>query len=586
MRKSLILAIFVFVLAFSTGCKNTLPALPVPPADNAKEENIPEYSDITDPAELKKLWQEYIYDSIATIGNTREFHSAEEIDPLYVAEFCWFKYVSEHGKESLELADKDSSLRLFPLDTVLTYAKRYFNLTSLDVSKIDEHVYDPLNRAFLFDIGSSKETRPSYLATNAWGDQLGRVTKSRDGTVTVILVHAVLSSSNLTELTKTFTLKEREDGSLYFTSGKWEYINNHLVSLTGNYQQFDKISGFEGTMDALSALGDADGRLILAFTPYEKGKNAALMLVNPETMTVEKMLEVNGAFSPTDVSATKENIFIRLNDRIIAVDKTLSHSEEIMLPSIITEKINRKPKYNEKGSPDIFFGGYDMSEDAEQYVYADEVGLKLYHTSDNKEKLLSKSVPIIGSELIDTSFHSSPRFVSDEQKVITTMTAYEGTLGYTLCDLKGKDVTTYKISSEASSTSLIRHDTGLLEINSYVRNRNNEEDEYQTLYLDFHTGKVQEIPLVNPGDTGYIRMPDSYYVGQNYAAFITNKWDNGDNTNNVFYLNRLNLETLQIEPQIVSVKAADTHILGVLADGRVVFWYYLNPVENGICITK
>lgn len=92
--------------------------------------------------------------------------------------------------------------------------------------------------------------------------------------------------------------------------------------------------------------------------------------------------------------------------------------------------------------------------------------------------------------LTDNSYHRDPRYVADEQKVITTMTGYEGAMGYTLCDLE-------------SGTA-----------------------------------------------------------------------------------NRLNLKTLQIEPKIISVKAAEAHILGVLTDGRIVFWYSLNSSENGVCITK
>ncbi|MEL7566671.1 MAG: hypothetical protein AAGU27_17575 [Dehalobacterium sp.] len=49
---------------------------------------------------------------------------------------------------------------------------------------------------------------------------------------------------------------------------------------------------------------------------------------------------------------------------------------------------------------------------------------------------------------------------------------------------------------------------------------------------------------------------------------------------------RLNMKTLQLEPAVITVKGADTHLLGVPNDGRVVFWYYLNPSENGICITE
>lgn len=52
------------------------------------------------------------------------------------------------------------------------------------------------------------------------------------------------------------------------------------------------------------------------------------------------------------------------------------------------------------------------------------------------------------------------------------------------------------------------------------------------------------------------------------------------------YLNRVNLITFQVEEQLVLVKGAETYILGVLADGRVLFWYSQNPIESGICITK
>jgi len=94
-----------------------------------------------------------------------------------------------------------------------------------------------------------------------------------------------------------------------------------------------------------------------------------------------------------------------------------------------------------------------------------------------------------------------------------------------------------------------------------------------------------QLSIAEPGDTGYIRFMEAAYMGLNYAAFITTRHDDVDNDNNMTYLNRVNLETFQVEEQLVSVKAAQTYLLGVLADGRVLFWYNLNPCESGICIT-
>ena len=587
MKNTLILAMAVLLLTPAAGCKDKQNNSP-PPAqapENIQQEAGLKYGDITDPAELEQIWQEYLYDSIATVGNTREFNSAQEIDPVHVAKYCWLKYVNEHGMGSLALAGEDTAQRLFPLDTVLEYAERYFNLTSLNVSEIEAHYYDPQKHAFIFS--GAERDRPAHTDRNPWGIHLDRVTRNSDGTITAVLVNYDNYRTGRIELTKTYTLKQREDGSLYFVSGRWDYVNNHLVTLTGDYHLFDEITGFDGHMEELFMLGEVNGRLILVYAPYDKEKGASLMLVNPETMIVEKKMEVTGDFASTDISLKGEIIVLRLKDRFIAVDKTLEQLDSFPLPTTITEKTERGPRYNDKGSPDVFFGGYDVSTDGKRYVYADEIGLKLFNAADNSERLLAKTVPInTGSKFLDNYYHNAPRFVAGEQKVITTIIGYEGAMDYTLCDLESGAVKTHRIAGECSSTGLIRYDTGLLEVNIFLRNEENQTSGYKTVYLDFQTGGVEEITLKDPGDTGDIRMPDHCYVGQNHAAFITHNRDNSDNADNMFYLNRLNLKTLLIEPQIISVKAADTHILGVLSDGRIVFWYSLNPSENGVCMTK
>ncbi|MGI6534793.1 MAG: hypothetical protein ACOX23_09455 [Peptococcia bacterium] len=75
-------------------------------------------------------------------------------------------------------------------------------------------------------------------------------------------------------------------------------------------------------------------------------------------------------------------------------------------------------------------------------------------------------------------------------------------------------------------------------------------------------------------------------MGKNYAAYITTRQDNNSNDNNMAYINRIKLDNFRLEEQLVSVKAAETTLLGVLADGRILFWYSLNPSESGICITR
>ncbi len=270
--------------------------------------------------------------------------------------------------------------------------------------------------------------------------------------------------------------------------------------------------------------------------------------------------------------------------------------EEISLPGIVTAKIEREQKYDQMDLKDVYFGGYDISSDLNRIVYTDETGVKLVTLADGKEKLLAQTVEPEPSEPSRgvppaPSYHFSPRFVDDDRKVITTLSGYECTSGFTLCDPANDTSTTYDIITEGSrATGVIRYDTGLLFVNEYWHDKsskeNNRTDGYKTIFLDFHTGKVTMIELDQLGDTGYIRFEDQSYMGQNFAAFVTSKRSAGDSVNDRHYLNRVKLETLKLEQEIVSITATDPHILGVLGDGRIVFWYQFNPAEKGICLTS
>jgi hypothetical protein len=55
---------------------------------------------------------------------------------------------------------------------------------------------------------------------------------------------------------------------------------------------------------------------------------------------------------------------------------------------------------------------------------------------------------------------------------------------------------------------------------------------------------------------------------------------------NMYFLNRFNINTKTAEEKLMSVKAAEIYILGVLCDGKIIFWYKFTQGEKGICITK
>ncbi|MDX9871280.1 MAG: hypothetical protein RBT41_02530 [Clostridia bacterium] len=529
--------------------------------------------EITDRTELQKLWEEYFFDAVSNVGAIREFNSAREIAPLYVAMFAWYKYVGEYGTESLEPESEDGGNLVFPLEIVLEYARHYFDLAELELSGM-EHPYDPQRRAFLFGMGVSG-MKPAYDSGSPVGEKLSKVIRNSDGTLTAVITRYHYLHKDRRELTRTYTLKEREDGSLYYLSGRWEYINNNLVSLSGEYRRFGGIAGYTGNMEEgdLSMAGEMDGKLLLVHAPYEKGKKSALLLADPAVMRVEKNLELQEQLRAGDVRLLGEKCAVFLQDKIVLFDKSLELMESVPLPRPIKDK-NR---------PDKVFGGYNVTADFQQMAYADEVGVKLYNLADGTEKLLAPSERIPRSII---SHHRYPRFVAGGRKVITTMQAYEGGRGYMVCNLAEGTSTFYGHSLQDAFTDVIRYDTGLLEVNSSSYNQEENLSEIKTLYLDFATEEIKEIALAEPGEDQSRRPSDYCYVGPNHAAFITYTWDSNDNDQSMFYLNHLNLDTFTLEERIIAVKAAHTYILGVLPDGRIVFWYFLNPSESGVCITK
>jgi hypothetical protein len=416
--------------------------------------------------------------------------------------------------------------------------------------------------------------------------ELEKVVRNPDGTITATLLryNNYLKIKRL-ECTLTFTLKQRSDGSLYFVSGKKEYINNHLVAISGEYTAFEKINGFEGNKQELYMLGQAGEQVLLAYVPYAEEELRKLMLRDFATMTIVKEREIAPAFSSGDLKVSGEKIIICTKEKVLTFTPELEPLEELTLPQFLTAKINREITYDSRLFPEVFFGGYDIKADLSQIVYADEIGLKLFELKTEQETLLAQTVPIPDSELLNNSYHWQPKFVAAEQKVITTMSGYEFNLGYTICDLVKGTATKLDIGGY-QSTGRIRTDSGLLDVDNWSYDEEAQEGIYQTLYLDFQSGALSVLELENPRDTGYIRLEDMSYVGQDYAAFVTSQTDNRDNANSQYFLSRINLKTLAVEPEIITVSATQPHILGVLGSGRIIFWYDLFPTESGVCITN
>ncbi len=370
--------------------------------------------------------------------------------------------------------------------------------------------------------------------------------------------------------------------------------DSNIVEITGSYTRFDEIKGFGGDYQYLSMIGEADGHIIMEYLPYTYSEmdKPSLMLVDLDTLEVKKTIvmespDPDSQESPiSHIKMAGDKILVCFDEYISVMDKALEPIEEIPLPEAIIERSKREEVFDDDGISSTYYGGYDISNDMEKIVFTDEAGIKLYDMKSNKEVLLTKN--IYNENLLSRYYYVLPRFIANDKKVIVDKGGYEYSLGYTIYGISDGGLKTLNLFTEFGPNE-IYYDTGLLEPGISVYNAEKGEHEGKRIYLDFESGDVTELQVEKYAYEHYF-FQDNVYVGENYAAYATYVWydDNDENEtkNDMYYINRLNLKTLETENDILEIKGGGPHILGVLADGRVLFCYNYRESESGVCIAK
>lgn len=373
--------------------------------------------------------------------------------------------------------------------------------------------------------------------------------------------------------------------------------NGGIVELTGNYTRFDGIRGFGGDYGDyryLTMIGEADGNIIMAYLPptYDEEELPSIMLVESDTLNnpITYLLDSPDQNLPewpvSHVKMAGDKILVCFEKHILVLNNELRRVERIPLPEAIVQKAGRGQTFDENENVITYFGGYDISNDMMKIVYTDEEGIKLYDIKSDKEVLLTKNVNI--EDRLKRYIYGSPRFIANDTRIIANKKGYEYSLGYVIYDIADGSLKTVDLLTESGPNN-VYYDTGLLEPGVAVYNAETDKYERKRIYLDFESGDVTELQAEKEAYEHYL-FQDNAYVGENYAAFVTYVWDDdndeSETKNDTYYINRLNLKTMETENDIMVIKGGGPQILGVLADGRVLFRYTYKDSESGVCIAK
>jgi hypothetical protein len=576
MKVGYILALMMVVLLIvSAGCQVMADIEVSEETESTDLSEVPlsEAMEVTDEDELEALWRDYLYFAITTVLNTEEYAMPSDIEPHEIAQYCWFQYLEDKNFES--------SPKLFPLEVALDLVEKYFNTRSIKLEGIDDAYYDAEREGFTFN--NRKKEIPSYLAGNSWGIRLEEVTRYSDGHIVATLAQYMTNDDDLAERIFTCELAARADGSLYFDSGGWQFVDHDSVNIQGKYIPLKYGEGLEKLYEQfyeVQVIGEIGGQIIL-MTGLDEVPVVAL---DEWTLEVSARLDPmnyqyeDGTNPESFPAMVKEDkVVLCLDDLVLVYNGAMEFLEEIPLPgSMILDGEEDRVQ------------GYDISSDFERLVYADREGLKLVDYRSGTERLLSETLQAKGDypdgRQANRYFYN-PRFVDGDSKVIVTLSGYDYNSGFVCYDLTDDSYQVFDEYLEGIDTSNVYQNNGMVfQIETEASRAGERGDESKNLfyisYYNFHTGERQEFQQVlTGGNIDYVLFRGMVYNGRNQVAFQT--FTSNPQTSHV---NLLDLDSGLVKGNLLSLDGAQLQIIGVLNDGRILCGYNRNPAENGLVI--
>lgn len=280
--------------------------------------------------------------------------------------------------------------------------------------------------------------------------------------------------------------------------------------------------------------------------------------------------------SRTEVDAN--SVILYYPDRIDIYDWSFVLEDSIELPDSMTSVVNEERII-----------GMDLSPDHQEVVYADRDGLKLYHPQSGSEGMVIETIPA-KDEYPDgrpsTRYFYYPRFVAGGRKVIATLSGYDYNSGFICYDLYDSSYEVFDDYLEGIDTSNVYYDNGMLyqietEISLELEGQEESTWGYRLQYYDFTTSETAEFmqELIG-GEMDYVLFQDMLYNGSSQVAFLT------ISSNQISHINRLDLDSGQVDGNLLSIEGALVSIIGVLQDGRIICDYNRNPAENGLIVIQ
>lgn len=531
---------------------------------------------VTDEETLAWLWEDHLSDAVGTIGNG-DFAAPEEVQQL--GPFIY--YALERLAAEGELTVTDDQITLPPLADMQAQLKRYFD-TDFDLNErsyaeiYDYRAGDPEQGTLHFS-----PHRVSYAESLRDDYRLGEVTYDEAaGIYQAAVEHIANRETGRVDLTRVFTLKQRDNGELYFLSHHWQYppLPEGLVELTGDFTELPGLANSLASWQLqlypdymAGSWGDHLLMVVSAFTGEEHYRDLRLFTYSPEEDRVlsEYTFRETAEHVYSGLRLQGDRLLLRFTDGYTYLDGELQPLGDLRpLPEAVRSAVDCHYEWS---------GCYEVSEDERTFYYLREAKeLWRYDTvSETSERLFERAkLDFSGNYgLFDL------QLLPGEQTLGMTLAGYGGPLGPYIVSLdapaEGRQYRTHyealtNWSNDGCPLPDVDYST-LLAGGAYQWSLLPVEGSSAAVSFIVPVTEEQQFVDVSLGD--HLLYNDRYAVYSN--RFASGRYPEDD----IYHLIRVDLQTHTAQT-LLSAKAAELQPIAVLSDGRVLFRYAFEQLHG------
>lgn len=592
-------------LAMLAGCGIGPAKPPVPPPQDPGVE-------ITDPARIEAVWDEYMY--YAIVGLQRDFTDPSQLEFWSLVSMATEQFLAANqvvsltplAPELLEEGEAFGDFYVWPFESVGSYLKKYFGY---EVSSQEEYYqFESMNSygpypvregagGLLLPAGAeSRYSGVESMADRPWGYYIEWMRERADGTL-VVALSCNFHDTDLVNTRRIYTLAPNPDGESYrFASCQYTYENQQLAQLSGTYKELSQTDVIDLNQGGWTLLYESDDSFYFgnSFLYHPgAGDQQFLDLYRLDKTTgavrghLQQLLSRDERGNTASIRATGEGFLLRGWDQAYHWDLDLNLVDTTLVPQRLRDRMQYEydPETNRVKQ---FFGGYDVTQDGSAWYYSCQDGLFVYDAATDEETLLVK--PVYGSGKLMEGAIIVPQgmqLMENETRLLYLTYGYEGLAGMYCRDLATGQVYEMPVSYYGGFVGT-RYGAG-----HSVLNYQDLPLTLELRHFSFADLITRNYPIPLPQNFSPEQYPGYDPViatGRSYAAWVVYLMEDGQEK---LHLQRVRLDAPDASGHLPQAEDLDfqidiTHarptVVGVTDQGKVLLWYSVNQAEQGLLL--